>query len=483
MKTINRLFWCSVVAGAMFTSCDLDFAPTDSISASTLTEDDADNLVNGAYASINCWGMSYMYFIDEVLSDNMDNSFAPLTNGWYTDYDLLNVNGSSYRLSTIWENYYEAVQTCNNAITTLEESGNTAKAAQVRILRCWIYQRLVALWGKVPVLTEPTTELVGRDDEIKAWELMKEDCEYAIQHAPEYSSSLYVSKEAAEAMLARVLTIAPEGVRDYTNAAKYAEQVISSGKFALADDPNDIWLNKSSKEPIFELHKDQNDGSTIEWFLLGWQYELDSCANRSINVGAAANGRHMFPPDNALYRAFEEGDLRRDASIRDLRWNSDENGGGSTQHMDCIKYPNSTRTYADNLPILRIAEVYLLSAEAQGYPNGLGRLNELRAKRGLPALQSGTDVTADTWMSRIMQERRVELCFEGQRWYDLRRFWEMGYTKEVLALRSYQNGEAKGSRPTASDRMNVADDGHNLLLPVPTDETDINPNLGQNPGY
>ena len=113
-------------------------------------------------------------------------------------------------------------------------------------------------------------------------------------------------------------------------------------------------------------------------------------------------------------------------------------------------------------------------------------MNELRENRGLSAYTAGTDITDDNFIELIMQERRVELFCEGFRWYDLRRWWNMGTEGQeaVLSFRCYQTGETAGSRPTASDNMNIADDGYNLLWPVPATAIDNDPNLlPNNPGY
>ena len=85
-----------------------------------------------------------------------------------------------------------------------------------------------------------------------------------------------------------------------------------------------------------------------------------------------------------------------------------------------------------------------------------------------------------------MHERRLEFFAEGLRWYDLRRWFNSGEAgkKAVLSLRKYQPGETAGSRPQASETMNIADDGHNLLWPIPQTAIDHDPNLlPQNPGY
>jgi hypothetical protein len=147
-----------------------------------------------------------------------------------------------------------------------------------------------------------------------------------------------------------------------------------------------------------------------------------------------------------------------------------------------VKYPSYDG--ADPWPIIRVGELYLISAEAQGYPAGVTRLNELRAKRGLQPLVAGTDINESNFLQKIIEERRLELFVEGSRWYDLRRLWNSGESgrQAVLNLRTLQPGET--SREGASQSMDISEDGHNLLWPVPQTAIDNNPALlPQNSGY
>ena len=131
-----------------------------------------------------------------------------------------------------------------------------------------------------------------------------------------------------------------------------------------------------------------------------------------------------------------------------------------------------------------MGELYLISAEAQGYPAGVQRLNDLRVKRKLSGWTPGTDINASNFLERIIQERRLELFVEGSRWYDLRRLWNSGDAgkQAVLNLRTLQPGET--SREGASQNMDIDDDGHNLLWPVPQTAIDNDPHLlPNNPGY
>ncbi len=121
-----------------------------------------------------------------------------------------------------------------------------------------------------------------------------------------------------------------------------------------------------------------------------------------------------------------------------------------------------------NFPIMRYAEVLLMKAEAL---NELGQtslalapLNAVRTRAGLPNVTSGLSQAA--FREKVLHERRMELAFEGQRWFDLIRVNDGQYGLNFLHSIGKTNASTK-----------------HLLLPIPQIERDRNPNLTQNPGY
>ena len=121
-----------------------------------------------------------------------------------------------------------------------------------------------------------------------------------------------------------------------------------------------------------------------------------------------------------------------------------------------------------NFPIMRYSEVLLMKAEAL---NELGQtslaivpLNLVRGRAGLAAVTSGLSQTA--FRDKVLHERRMELAFEGQRWFDLIRVNDGQYGLNFLHSIGKTNASTK-----------------HLLLPIPQIERDRNPNLTQNPGY
>jgi hypothetical protein len=371
----------------------------------------------------------------------------------------------------------------NNLINLIERTGSPTPAqiqieAQARVIRAWLYARIAQHWGHAPLLLEVTDELVGRDPEVEIWKQVISDFEYGAQNAPDFSDRGFVSKVAAKALLARTLLTGASAVQDKARAQQLAEEIITSGQFQLATDFAAIWHAKSSNEIILQWTNLNGDSGSDGWFMRSDIVNLYEAENGAGSAGYGEQGRYENIVDQAAFNAFEEGDLRKAPTVRHLKL------AGGAETWDCVKYPSYNA--ADPWPVVRIAELYLISAEAQGYPAGVERLNQLRQVRGLQALEAGTDITADNFIERIMAERRVEFYAEGFRWYDLRRWFNSGEAgrKAVLAFRKYQPGEAAGSRPQASETMQIDDDGHNLLWPVPQTAIDNDPNLlPQNPGY
>lgn len=471
---MKRHHFITALAALALTACNLDYNPTTAVSNASLTADDYQNLLTGVYNGAQNINLT----IDDIAADNLTSP------GWWPDIDINGRTAStSSDINSLWNSHYKSVQQANNLINLIEGIDSPTPQqveilAQARVLRGWLYTRIAEHWGDAPLLLEVTSELVGRDPEIDIWKQVVEDLEYGVAHAPEFTDKGLISKVSSKALLARTLLIAPQGVQDKARARQLAEEIINSNQFQLASDPAEIYHTRTSNEMILQWTNVSGDSGADGWFMRSDIVNLYEAENGAGSAGYGDQGRYENRVDKVVFTIYEEGDLRKRASIRHLKL------ANGVETFDCVKYPSTSA--ADPWPIIRIAELYLISAEAQGYPGGVERLNQLRQVRGIKALTTGRDITADNFIDRIMQERRVELYAEGHRWYDLRRWFNSGEAgrKAVLSFRKYQPGEATGSKPFASETMDIADDGHNLLWPVPQTAIDNDPNLKpQNPGY
>ncbi|MDE6199850.1 MAG: RagB/SusD family nutrient uptake outer membrane protein [Muribaculaceae bacterium] len=461
MKRIYRHIGIILSALTLLTGCNLDFTPTDAVADATITEENYEHLLTGVYDA----AQNLPAFHSDTSADNLNSTWTP-------ELDYNSLTAANATIYSYWNSLYKGVQLANNLINLIgDDTRYSHITAQARFLRAYFYHLIAENWGDAPLLVSSGTENAVRTPEADIWKFIISDLEYAASYAPGFTNPGFVSATAAKAFLARVNLIAPQGVGDRAEAVRLAEEVITDGNFALADDPADIWHHKTSREFILYWTNTPNDTGNSGWFLrssLVPRYEARYGAG---SAGYGEFGRYEYPVDMALVRAFEPGDLRLEASIRHLVLDDEET-------WDCVKYPSYNS--ADNWPAIRIAEMYLVAAEAAGYPAGVTRLNELREKRGLQTLVPGQEIDAPTFLRRIMEERRIELAFEGFRYYDLRRWFASGDDGKQAVLEL----SAQAHTPLSSDFFTVSDDGHELLYPVPTKAIDLNPALlPNNPGY
>lgn len=140
--------------------------------------------------------------------------------------------------------------------------------------------------------------------------------------------------------------------------------------------------------------------------------------------------------------------------------------------FELIKWSGASGNFGDDLPIMRLPELYLIRAEARvranfatGIAASVADLNVVRTARGLPAMAVVDFPDLASFVAEILDERRREFAGEGQRWYDLKRLG-MNIPKSV----------DRGNPP-------VPFTDYRLLAPIPQSQTDLNPALVQNPGY
>jgi uncharacterized protein (UPF0297 family) len=283
------------------------------------------------------------------------------------------------------------------------------------------------------------------------------DFEVALDYVkPTAQHNGFATTGAANAMLAKVYaTIEPH---DYNKVVQYCDGVIN-GPYSLLPNYEDLWNNtdENTDESIFEIN-----------------YEgTETNANWGVNMFRGFDWKKFNIPSNDLVKAFDdEGDMiRKNSSI------IFESQGFPDPHWPQDNYPfiNKWRIFGVSSPqnyiFLRLADIILLKAEALnelGDVNGAAELvNQIRSRVDLP------NTTASDQASMrlaIEKERRLELAFEGHRWFDLKR---TGRAIEVINNAIDETGQPLGYNLTEN----------RLLWPIPQAELDINTSLTQNEGY
>ncbi|SDH49458.1 RagB/SusD family nutrient uptake outer membrane protein [Mucilaginibacter gossypii] len=370
-----------------------------------------------------------------------------------SDYDAFKNNAIPANSATInskfWTNAYRYIYQANAVIAGLAASQTITAGVKDQLRGEMLFARtlnyfyLVNLYGDVPlVLTTdygisgalPRTPVVTVNQQIVA------DLTEARQLlSATYSTATNVRPNgmAAAALLARVYLYQ----KDWTNAEAQATAVINAGTYHLESNLSQVFVNTSA-ETIFQLARPTANTS-----------------EGSVFIPASGSAKPTFIITGALLNAFETGDLRKAAWLK-----TNTTGGNSYTYPYKYKVRNST-TVTENNIVLRLAEVYLIRAEAraqqQDITGALADLNIIRQRAGLAPLVITTQAGL---LSAVMHERQTELFAEwGHRWFDLKR---TGQADPVL-------GAFKGSNWQTAD----------ALYPVPLPQILLNPALTQNPGY
>jgi hypothetical protein len=245
--------------------------------------------------------------------------------------------------------------------------------------------------------------------------------------------------------------------RDYATAVRVASEALTSGVGQFVNTASYVgsWRSASNPESMFELQYATAENLGVNESLHTTYSTLLASGDRSRTGGFG----DLVPTANLLAQ-FEDGDVRR--NLYELGTT-----GRGTAEIECTKFlGRSGQPNLDNIPVLRVSEVILNRAEAyasagpqQNEALALADLNRIRNRAGLPSVT----LTGPALLEEILKQRRVELAFEGDRWFTLKRLG-----RDIIKAAPAQ------TLPFIDFR---------ILAPLPVRELQINPNLQQNFGY
>lgn len=161
-----------------------------------------------------------------------------------------------------------------------------------------------------------------------------------------------------------------------------------------------------------------------------------------------------------------------------------ENPGARPFKLEIGSGPSSEGGFGNDTPHFRLAEMYLIKAEAEAKigADGTAFLNTLRDARGADLVEGSPSQTE--MLRLILQERGFEFLFEMQRRQDLIRY-EFAHGGEPVGFDQSPDPSADVYAPTFTGPwvFKEESEGCRALFPVPTEQISTNPNLSQNPGY
>lgn len=401
-----------------------------------------------------------------------------------------------------------------NAASLNEDSQVAAYIAEARFLRAFAYYNLLDLYGNVPLVTMVSTELPQQNSRVEVFnfvesELLEIQEVLAESRANEYGR---VDRVASWALLSKLYLNAQiwTGEERNSDAISYASRVINSSYTLNTTDANgngsaydELFLadndrNGAQNEFIFALNFDGNQSRTFG----GTSFLVHAAIGGSMPASAFGvnGGWGGLRTTKALVNKFDYAVTQEDENGDPVAWadtramfytdgqnleintiaNTFTDGYAVTKftNIDSNGVPGSDEggEFVDtDLPIIRLAEIYLTYAEAtlRGGSGGdvgtaAGYINELRERAFGDT--SGNISSADLDLPFVLDERARELYWEGQRRTDLIRF---NYFVTGNYLWPFKGGSGTGT----------AVDSYRNVFPLPSNIISINPNLTQNPGY
>lgn len=277
-------------------------------------------------------------------------------------------------------------------------------------------------------------------------------------------ASGFMNQAAISALLAKVYLY--KG--DYPAAkaeAQSAANLVGSPDLAIA-----------SRADFSSIWKDNSPGNAGVLFKIVITEQDAVFPGTEFNQTAPSTGtKSEYVPTFELYSKYEATDIRKSAYFTTSTFS-----GFTYNHI--VKYssrPGSSANVVD-VKVIRGAEVYLTLAEASFRSNdeatALSALDAVRSRR-YDAFVSPAE-SGQALLNAILLERRLELAFEGQRFYDLKRLG-------LPIIRSATEGDlADGTgTPAPAATQNILGNDFKFTLPIPTSERQANPNFAQSPNY
>lgn len=440
----------------------------------------------------------------EVEELTTDEAVVAWNDGDLQNYNTNNWNANNTYIKLTYNRIYFNISQCNEFLRQLPDSKVSSFPAndaanikgykqEARFLRALFYWNALDLFGDVPVTTEKdpvgsfSPKQMSRSDLFKYVESELLDIQNSLPDARtnEYGRA---DKGAAWMLLAKLYLNAKvyTGTDRSTDAVTYANKIIASGAYSLADKYSNLFLTDSrttSKEIILPIRANgitSQSYSNLTFLIHGSIGGKMSSANYGVN-GSWSGFRTRkemvtkFPDHDTRAMFFTEGQTIDINNITDFT-----NGYAVTKYQNLSSTgaigSDKAGTFVDtDFPMFRLADVYLIYAEAvlRGGSGGdrataLGYINELR-KRAYGGT-SGNITDADLTLDLVLDERVRELYWEAHRRTDLIRFGK--YTGDSYIW------QWKGGVQTGTS----IDSKYNLF-PIPTSDLTANPSLKPTPGY
>lgn len=506
MKALNKYIIAVSLFTLLFSSCSLVRDPLDSYSDVTeginekgkevvfKNKEGVDSYLRLLYQQLR--NRQEHWYVDLLLiaESHADNAYAGTTGAEVQPFETNGIEGSNSVISRDWNSYLEDMGRANRLIIYVDsvEDNSLTPAninlikAQGKLFRALVLFDMVRIYGSIPVVTTVAPDITAENieqvykdyfpkqaTEKEAYEQIVSDCMDALQYAPanESGNKALLSKAVAKALLAKVYAEKP--LQDYNKVIQYADELAAEG-FALNTDYADLFATneghtdakiRNTKESILEIQYLPGAGNWATWMF-----------GRDLsNYNNAFTWAKWVTPSRDLIQTFqsEKDNIRYNQAV--VYYTTDW-----SNYYPASNYPFmfKLRSAFNSINKIRYADILLLKAEAlivgpsANLEAAATIIDQVRQRVNLPVLPANIRTNKEAMINALLKERRLELAFEGQRWFDLVRLDKVEEVMNAVFAKD------SGRRPQVN-KFNK----NSYRLPVPQESIDQNPNLVQNPGY
>lgn len=467
---------------------------------------DLEPVINGAFTqAINeeVWGRKLSIAL--MLRSDMVNLQSSQTRR--VEMDTHTVTDNNEMVFDPWDRMYQGIALANLAISEGPNLGEPEIVnpiiAQAHFIRAFYYFHLVRLHGGVPItdaaLTREEQAVLPRSTAEEVYAHILSDLQFAEQWLPDTQTTRAIPSSGAASSYIALVNLTMGNFQEAYNKA--TEVINNAGTFGYALDSDfqtlfNANLIDGSPEPIFALDYNNFEAPDNAYDQVA---PMTGIRGDDRNDGG---GWSVAVPTLSVYESFQPGDYRRTVSFEEeasiggtvvpftnFTISGHEHAGNMPYIAKYGRYPGpfdrgSARATSHNMSMLRYAEVLLIAAEAAVETGRAAEattlINQIRSRaRAGGVSKTGADfpnivgpsaipadLTGPATIADVMEERRIELAFEGKRWYDIARR-QMG--PAVFGANGLEGAKEFFSEST------------DYLTPLPRTELERNPNLTQNP--
>ncbi|HXS57954.1 MAG TPA: RagB/SusD family nutrient uptake outer membrane protein [Hanamia sp.] len=426
-----------------------------------------------------------------------------------------------------WANDYQGIRAANYFLENVDKVPSTnvelisSLKGEIRFIRAYLYSKLVSIYGNVPLVTKSISIEEGKNlvqsPASAVWDYIDKELTEAAEQLPEMQVEKgRITRGAALSLKARAMLYA----KRYQDAADAAERVIDGGVYSIYPSYENLFTYAAENNPEIILNKEfvknsypNNICEILPPFSILSNEMSVVPLKKIVDAYEMKNGKKITDPSGGfdpynpyqnrdprlLFSIYAPGSMLPNGKIFDSSPNSgtaDALGSGyrpSVTGFNVRKYVNKedideVNNSGINIILIRYAEVLLTYAEAkvelgQIDESVLEAINKVR-QRGdvkMPVIAPGH--TQDELREIVRHERMVELAFEGQRFFDIRR-WNIAndvFNVPIQGMTYSNNGQLITAKQESFVRS--FNPQRDYLWPIPQKEMDLNKNLKQNPGW